>query len=71
MVWGCMVARGLGSSHFIEEIMDRYEYLNILKLNLKQSAEKLGILDSCHFQQDSDAKHKSCLQGESKTVALI
>lgn len=32
------------------------EYRNILKLNLKQSAEKWVILDCYHFQQDNDPK---------------
>ncbi|CAK9796254.1 Transposable element Tc1 transposase [Anthophora quadrimaculata] len=61
MVWGCMSACGLGNLHFIEGIMDKYAYLNILKLNLKQSAEKFGIADYYHFQQDNDPKHKSYL----------
>ena len=37
--------------------MDKYQYLDILKNNLKQSAEKLGILESFHFYQDNDPKH--------------
>ncbi|GBO06988.1 hypothetical protein AVEN_255366-1 [Araneus ventricosus] len=44
MVWGCMSAVGVGNLHFIDEMMDKYMYLGILKQNLKQSAEKMGIL---------------------------
>ncbi|GBL64137.1 Transposable element Tcb1 transposase [Araneus ventricosus] len=35
MVWGCMSAVGVGNLHFIDGIMDKYMYLDILKQNLK------------------------------------
>lgn len=57
MIWGCMTASGVGNLVVIEEIMDKYKYLAILKNNLKQSAEKLGIADNFYFQQDNDPKH--------------
>lgn len=59
MVWGCMAANGVGNLVFIENIMDRYGYLNILKNNLKESARKLGMEGSFIFQQDNDPKHTS------------
>ena len=43
MVWGCMSAKGPGNLYFIEGIMDQNMYLDILKQNLKQSAEKFGL----------------------------
>lgn len=57
MVWGCMAAAGVGKLSFIESTMDRWGYLNILKQNLKQSAENLGLSSTFWFQQDNDPKH--------------
>lgn len=57
MVWGCMAASGVGELVFIDEIMDKKVYLNILKENLKKSAEKLGLNKNFYFQQDNDPKH--------------
>ena len=37
--------------------MQKFQFLNILKNNLVQSAEKLAIKDSFHFYQDNDSKH--------------
>lgn len=57
MVWGCMAAAGVGNLVFIEGKMDKTVYLNILKENLLQSVEKLGLGESFYFQQDNDPKH--------------
>ncbi|GBN24589.1 hypothetical protein AVEN_125081-1 [Araneus ventricosus] len=46
MVWGCMSAVGVGNLHFIDGMMDKYMYLDILKQNLKQNAEKMAY---CHI----------------------
>ncbi|GBN92153.1 hypothetical protein AVEN_22965-1 [Araneus ventricosus] len=35
MVLGCMSAVGFGNLHFIDGMMDKYMYLDILKQNLK------------------------------------
>lgn len=43
MVWGCMVVSGIGNLYFIGRIIDRFVYLDILKQNLKISAEKLRL----------------------------
>ena len=37
--------------------MNKYGYLDILKINLKESAVKLGLGVRFIFQQDNDAKH--------------
>ncbi|GFS92603.1 transposable element Tc1 transposase [Trichonephila clavipes] len=42
MVWGCMAASGVGKLVFIDGIMHKMAYLNILQNNLKESADKLG-----------------------------
>lgn len=57
MVWGCMSAAGVGNLVIIEEIMNKTVYLNILKNNLNQSAEKFKIRNDYYFQQDNDPKH--------------
>jgi transposase len=57
MVWGCMAASGVGELVFIDGIMKKEQYLNILKQNMKKSAEKLGIGNDFYFQQDNDPKH--------------
>lgn len=57
MVWGCFSAAGVGNLHFIDGIMTAKGYINILKKNLKQSAEKMGISRDFIFQQDNDPKH--------------
>ena len=59
MVWGCMGASGTANLIFIDGILDKYKYSNILKNNLKGSARKLGLLEDFHFQQDNDPKHTS------------
>lgn len=61
MVWGCMGAKGVVILVFIDGIMNKESYLNILRQNLKVSADKLGILDSFKFYPDNDPKHKSRL----------
>ena len=55
MVWGCVAASGTGNLIFIDGILDKYKYLNILKN--KESARKLRLLEDFHFQQDTDPKH--------------
>ena len=57
MVWGCMSGRGVGNLTFIDGIMDKWVYLNVLKENVVQSAEKLGLQGSYYFQHDNDPKH--------------
>lgn len=60
MVWGFMSSVGVGNLHFIDGKMDKFGYLSVLKENVKQSTEQLGIANkfAC-FYQDNDAKHTS------------
>ncbi|KOC62209.1 hypothetical protein WH47_03967 [Habropoda laboriosa] len=51
-----MAAGSTGNLVFIDGILDKYKYLNILKNNVKDSARKLGLLRHFHFQQDNDPK---------------
>lgn len=59
MVWGCMSASGVGELVFIEGMMTKEVYLDILRENLHRSAEKLGIRGTFKFYQDNDPKHKA------------
>lgn len=56
-VWGCMSALGVGSLHFVDTIMDHKMYIDILKKNLRPSAEKMGLHRDYIFMQDNDPKH--------------
>lgn len=64
MVWGCMAGNGVGELHFIEGIMDKFVYLDILKTNFTASVEKLGLSANYIFQHDNDPKHTSGLVRE-------
>ncbi|GFW12387.1 transposable element Tcb1 transposase [Trichonephila clavipes] len=57
MVWGCMAAPGVGKLVFIDGVMHKMAYLNILQNNLKENADKLGLGSNFIFQQDNDPKH--------------
>lgn len=59
MVWGCIAGTGVGQLDFVESTMDKYGYLDILKRNLNQSAEKLGLNHEYYFMHDNDPKHTS------------
>ncbi|XP_055924554.1 uncharacterized protein LOC129956648 [Argiope bruennichi] len=56
LMWDCMAANGVGNLHFIEDKITALTYIEILRCNLKASAEKLGLETSFVFQQD-DSKH--------------
>lgn len=62
MIWGCISIRGVGNIAFIENTMDVKQYLQILKTNLKSSAEKFGLITDnmakFKFYQDNDPKHR-------------
>ncbi|GFS53510.1 transposable element Tcb1 transposase [Trichonephila clavipes] len=53
MVWGCMTSNGVGKLKYIESIMNKYDYLDVLK-KLSESATKLGLGSSVWFQLESD-----------------
>ncbi|GBM82605.1 Transposable element Tcb1 transposase [Araneus ventricosus] len=52
-----MSVNEVGISVFIDVIMDKMKYLDILNKNLKQSAQKLNLGSNSIFQQDNDLKH--------------
>ncbi|GBM36193.1 Transposable element Tc1 transposase [Araneus ventricosus] len=58
LVCGCMTASGLGNLVFIDGIMNHALYLNILRDNLKLTAQNLGIGNNFVFHQDNDPKHR-------------
>ena len=43
MVWGAMASSGVGRWVFIDTIMDRYAYKNLLEQNLRQLVDSLGL----------------------------
>lgn len=57
LVWGCMSANGVGNLEFINGIMNQYVYIDIMKRNLKSSAQKLNLPSDFYFQHDNDPKH--------------
>jgi len=58
LLWGCMAAAGVGKLHFIDGIMDRFKYRDILDANMLPSARDL-IGRRYTFQHDNDPKHTS------------
>ena len=57
MVWGYSAASGMGNFVFIENNVDQYKYINILKENFKIFAQKLEIQNTFKLYQDNDPKH--------------
>lgn len=57
MCWGCFSIYGTGELYFIDGIMDRIIYLEILKTSLKSSIVKFNLEGNFVFQQDNDPKH--------------
>ncbi|GFW68604.1 transposable element Tcb2 transposase [Trichonephila clavipes] len=52
-----MSAGGIGELVFIDGIMDKMVYLEILKNNLQKSNVNVGLGSNIIFQQDNDPKH--------------
>ncbi|GFX28863.1 transposable element Tcb1 transposase [Trichonephila clavipes] len=52
-----MAANGVGRLTFIDSTLNHMGHINILKENLKQSAQDLNLGDNFWFQQDNDPKH--------------
>ncbi|GBL76036.1 Transposable element Tcb2 transposase [Araneus ventricosus] len=59
LVWGCTSASGLDNLVFIDGIMNHALNLNILRDNLKLSAQNSGVGNNFDFYQDNDPKHKA------------
>lgn len=54
---GCMATPGIENVHFINDLKNKPVYMEILKRNLKESAEKLRLKDQFCFYLDNDPKH--------------
>ncbi|GFW07857.1 transposable element Tcb2 transposase [Trichonephila clavipes] len=52
-----MTSNGVGRLTFIDSTLNHMGYINILKENLKQSAQDLNLGDDFWFQQDNDPKN--------------
>lgn len=60
MVWGCMMAQGVGTLHLILGRMTAASYIDILDVELFASMTKLEVRASdIVFQQDNDPKHNA------------
>lgn len=56
-MWGSMAWGGVGELEFIDGIMTKEVYLDILQRKLLPSARKAGLGRKFTFQQDGDPKH--------------
>ncbi|CAF1463496.1 unnamed protein product [Didymodactylos carnosus] len=56
-VWGCFSRAGVGNLFFLDRIMDRFYYKEILEKNLLASSNKLRLGKKLVFQHDNDPKH--------------
>ena len=62
MLWGCIIADGLGRLCHIDGNMDAKLYVLILDDNVLGTLKDLGInKKDIYFQQDNDLKHTSRL----------
>lgn len=57
LVWACMGSVRDGGMEFIQGTMDHKVWTDILKQNLRQNADTLGIGVSFYFYQDNNPKH--------------
>lgn len=60
-VWGSISGNGMGNFQFIDGIMTKEVYNNILVMNLPHSASTAGINGRFVFQQDNDPKHTAAI----------
>ncbi|GFS60980.1 transposable element Tcb2 transposase [Trichonephila clavipes] len=61
MVWGCVAHNGVGNLEFIDNKMNALAYIDVLRHNLLDSAEKLSMENTFIFQQDNDPKHTAII----------
>ncbi|GBN25653.1 Transposable element Tcb1 transposase [Araneus ventricosus] len=54
-----MSSFGTGNLELIDSKVNKYGYLDILKRNIRQSAQKMGILANFKLYQDNDPKYTS------------
>jgi hypothetical protein len=76
MVWEYMATQGVGNLHFIEDIMNKHVYVNILRERIEASDEKFVIQEHFAFYSVSDPKHSShfagalCLYNCTKVIKI-
>lgn len=58
MVWNCTSSYGVGILIFIDDILDKNKYLNILQNNLLKSASNIGFGHGFKLYQNNNYKHK-------------
>lgn len=61
MVWGGMFHAGVATMEFIEGIMYKEDYRDILERNITKSTKKYRLGSNFTFMHDNDPKHKSKL----------
>ena len=60
MLWRCFAASELGRLVKVTRIMKKLDYVNILNVNMKDSARELSLGGQCWcFMQDNDPKHSA------------
>ena len=64
LVWGCMTNKRVDPLRFIDEIMTKEVYLNIVREKLIPSIRKLIKKGPYLFQQDNDPKHTAIVAKE-------
>ncbi|GFX55116.1 transposable element Tcb1 transposase [Trichonephila clavipes] len=52
-----MANNGVGKLEYMDSIMNKHDYFDVLKNILKENATKLGLGESFRFQHDNDPKH--------------
>lgn len=58
-MWGSMSAAGVGELVFIDEIMKKMKYMNILNENLKKRAEELNLPSWLTFHHNKYPKNSA------------
>lgn len=61
LVWARMAESGVRKLVFIDQVMDKNLYLNILQDTLKHIAKQFRLEGRYYFVHDNDPKHKSNL----------
>ena len=57
MLWGCISENGVWNIEFVNTPMDHKQYIDILKSNLNDSAEKMSHSGRSIFQDGNDPEH--------------
>lgn len=58
MIWRYIFAAGVDNLKFIKDNIDKHVHLNIVKENIKSSAERLGILYCFKFSSDNPKPYR-------------